>query len=93
MKKEVYSWRLTTELRADLEREARFRKMSVSSLLEMAVRGWLKNRPEGAVDDEEQRRLHAAAEKCLGAFAGRNPRRSETARQAIREHLRRRRAR
>lgn len=93
MKKEVYSWRVTTELKSDLEREARLRKISVSSLLEMAARGWLKTSHGDAIEDDDQRRLHAAAEKCLGVLAGGNSRRSETARQAIRDRLRRRRGR
>jgi hypothetical protein len=40
--------------------------------------------------DEEQRLLHAAAEKCVGVLAGRNPRRAETARKMIQARLRKR---
>ena len=42
MKTEVYSWRLSAEAKADLEREARFRKVPVSTILDAAVRDWLK---------------------------------------------------
>jgi len=90
---EVYSWRLSSELKSDLEREARLRKTSVSAVLTLAVRDWLKQSASLVAEDEEQRRIHEAASACLGAFAGRNPRRSETARQSIRQRLSRRHAR
>jgi hypothetical protein len=93
MKNEVYSWRLSSELKSDLEREARARKLKVSSVLDLAVRDWLKNRRVDTESDEEQRRLHAAVASSLGVLAGRNPRRSETARVAIRARLARRGAR
>jgi hypothetical protein len=92
MRSEVYSWRLSTELKSELEREARLRKMPVSAVLETAVRSLLK----GDTDDkseETQRRLHQAAANCFGVVAGGNSRRAETARDAIRERLKRRHAR
>ena len=93
MKTEVYSWRLTGELKSYLEREARLRKLPVSSILDMAVRDWLKNSDvDAAGDDDVQRKLHAAAASCLGILASGNPRRAETAREAIRRRLRLRRA-
>ena len=42
MKSEVYSWRVSTELKSGLEREARRRKISVSAVLDLAAREWLK---------------------------------------------------
>jgi predicted transcriptional regulator len=90
MKTEVYSWRVSSELKSDLERVARGQNVSVSALLDMAVRDWLKKSGADAATDEEQLRLHTAAEECLGALAGRNPRRAETAREAIRAKLRKR---
>lgn len=85
MKTEVYSWRLSGELKSDLEREARIRKTSVSSVLDMAVRDWLaKSRVD---DEEEQRRLHAAAAKCFGTLKGKGPHFAETAREEIRKRL------
>lgn len=92
MKTEVYTWRLSAEVKADLEREARVRKMPVSSVLEVAVRDLLKKRSADVTEEEAQRRLHAAAVPCLGVLAGGNPRRAEQAGKAIRERLRRRRA-
>jgi hypothetical protein len=93
MDTEVYSWRVSRELKSDLERQARIRKTSLSAVLNLAVRDWLKQSAATIGEDEEQRRLHDAAMKCVGAFAGRNPRRAETARQAIRERLKLRHAR
>lgn len=93
MKTEVYSWRVSSELKSELEREARLRKTSVSAVLDLAAREWLKNSAANIAEDEEQQRLHEVASKFLGAFAGGNPRRAEGARQAIRERLRRQHAR
>jgi hypothetical protein len=91
MKTEVYSWRLSGELKTDLEREARLRKMPVSSVLDVAVREWLKKSNADVAGDEAQRELHAAAENCLGTLASGNSRRAETARKTIRRRLQRRR--
>ena len=93
METEVYSWRVSRELKSDLERQARIRKTSLSAVLTLAVRDWLKHSVEATGDDEEQRRLHKAGMKCVGAIAGGNPRRAESAREAIRERLKRRNAR
>jgi predicted transcriptional regulator len=93
MRTEVYSWRLSDELKSDLERESRLRQVPVSSVLEAAVRDWLGRRDADASEDETQRRLHAAAERCLGVLASGNPRRAETARADLRKRLGRRYAR
>jgi predicted transcriptional regulator len=93
MKTEVYSWRLSGELKSDLERAARLRKVPASSILEQAVRDWLQRSPMESDDNEVQRQLHASAASCLGVLAGANPRRAETAREQVRKRLSRRRAR
>jgi hypothetical protein len=89
MKTEVYSWRLSGELKSGLERQARLRKVSVSSILDSAVREWLRKSGLDVAGDEAQRELHKSAAKCIGVLAGRNPRRAETARETIRERLKR----
>jgi hypothetical protein len=90
MKTEVYSWRVSTEIKTSLERAARRHKVSLSAVLDMAAKEWLA-KSAGEMDDEErQRGLHEAASQCIGTIAGRNPRRSETVRDAVRERLRRR---
>ena len=91
MKTEVYSWRLSEELKSDLEREARLRKLPVASLLDLAVRDWLSKSGEDLAGDEAQRKLHAAVANCLGVLAGSDPRRSETVREAVRKRLGKRR--
>ncbi len=93
MKSEVYSWRLSGELKSDLEREARLRKVSISTVLETAVRDLLKNGSAGLSDDETQRELHQRTARCLGVLNSGNARRSETVRQTLRRRLKRRYAR
>jgi len=90
MKNEVYSWRVSTDLKTGLEREARQRRISLSAVLDLAARDWLNKSGAGLEGDEEQFRLREAASKCLGAFASGDAQRSENARQAVRRRLRRR---
>jgi hypothetical protein len=90
MKNEVYSWRVSTDLKTGLEREARRRKLSLSAVLDLAARDWL-NKGSAEIDgDEEQLRLRKAASECFGAVASGHAHRSENARQAVRQRLRRR---
>jgi hypothetical protein len=95
MRTEVYSWRLSGELKSDLEREARLRKVPVSAVLEAAARDWLETKKGDADASEEelQQRLHTAAAGCFGVIAGGSPRRAETARDTLRRRLRQRHAR
>ncbi|HEY3826750.1 MAG TPA: hypothetical protein VGL82_19460 [Bryobacteraceae bacterium] len=88
MKAEVYSWRVSTDLKSGLEREARRRRLSLSAVLDMAAREWLKSTGTQNEGEEEQRQLHVAASKCLGIFAGDDARRSENVRRAMRQRLR-----
>jgi hypothetical protein len=90
MKNEVYSWRVSTDLKTGLEREARRRKTSLSAVLDLAARDWLSKGAADTEGDEEQRRLQEAASKCLGTLASGDAHRSENARQAVRQRLRRR---
>jgi hypothetical protein len=90
MKSEVYSWRVSTDLKTGLEREARRRKTSLAALLDLAARDWLSKgaaKPDG---DAEQTRLRKAASKCFGTVAGGDAYRSENARHVLRDRLRRR---
>ena len=92
MKTQVYSWRLSAEVKTDLKREARLRRILVSAILEAAVRDWLKKEGGNGTEEETQRRLHAAAAHCLGVLASGDPGWSERARETLRERLRRRHA-
>jgi hypothetical protein len=89
MKSEVYSWRVSTDLKTGLEREARQRKISVAAVLDLAARDWLNRGGAEIEGDEEQARLQKAASKCFGTLASGNAHRSENARQAVRQRLRR----
>lgn len=90
MKTQVYSWRMSRELKSDLERAARLRNLRLASVLEQAAREWLAKNAHGVENDEEQKRLHAAASKFIGAIKGGNPRLAETASESIKKSLRRR---
>jgi hypothetical protein len=88
MKSKVYSWRLSEELKSSLERQARLRKVPVSSILDLAVREWLKKSALEVSGDEEQRKLHAAAERCFGTIGGLGPYDAERVRETVRRRLR-----
>ena len=90
MKTEVYSWRVSRELKSGLEREARRRKLSLSAVLDLAVIEWLHKSDPASGSDEEQHRLHTSAGKVFGSIAGGDPARSHNVRKAVRERLRRR---
>lgn len=87
MKTEVYSWRLSSELKSDLERVARSRKVRVSTVLDTAVREWLAKNAVDIASDEEQKRLHAVASRYFGAFASGNANRSEQVRETVGKRL------
>jgi hypothetical protein len=89
MKTEVYSWRVSSDVKTSLEREARRRKISMSAALDTAAREWLQKSAAANEGDGEQRRLQKAASKWLGALASGNAQRSETASQDVRDRLRR----
>ena len=89
MKTEVYSWRVSSDVKTGLEHEARRRKISMSAALDAAAREWLQKSGTTSKGDEEQRRLHKAASRWLGTLASGDAQRSETATQAVRDRLRR----
>jgi hypothetical protein len=89
MKTEVYSWRVAEDLKTGLMHEAHRRKTSLSAVLDLAARAWLKKSGSANESDEEQRRLQKAASACFGVFASGDGRRSENAAKAVRARLRR----
>jgi hypothetical protein len=92
-KSEVFSWRLSTELKSALERRARMEGRSLSGLLDRIVQDWLRNGKSDADDEAEQVRLHREAAKYIGTISRNIPSQGEAARQAIRERLRKQHAR
>lgn len=88
-KTEVYSWRISSEVKSALEEEASAKGISIAQLLDGIVQAWLK---DGSADGDEQalqQRLHAAAETVIGSIHGGDPHRAEQARSRIRGKLRR----
>jgi hypothetical protein len=90
MKTEVYSWRVSSELKQELEREARKRKASVSSILDAAARAWLAKSRASITDDEEQKRLHAAIAPLIGSISRDIPYSPEILRETIRRRVNKR---
>ena len=89
MKTEVYSWRVSSDLKTGLEREARRRKISVSAVLSIAARDLLEKGGLERESEDEQRRLRAVASKWIGALASGSPRRAENTSKIVRQRLRR----
>ena len=89
MKTEVYSWRVSPDIKTSLEREARRRKISVSAALDLAAREWLLKTSVTNEDDEGQYRLKKAASRWLGALASGDTQRSEKVSRTVRQRLRR----
>jgi hypothetical protein len=93
-KSEVYSWRVSSRLKAELEDAARAERTSVAALLDEIAREWLaRSRDQGIDDDERQRQLREAAMPWVGAIAGSDPARAEHASSLARSRIGRRHAR
>lgn len=93
-KTEVYSWRLSPRLKADLEEAARGEQRSMAELLDRIAREWLERlKVDGQDDDERQERLRQAASRSIGAIQGGSPDRAANASVEIRSRLARRHAR
>jgi hypothetical protein len=90
MKTNIYSLRMSSDIRRDLEREARRRKVKVSQVIHTALREWLTQNQRDFTGDEEQKRLHAVAERMIGVSRGKDPNRSANVSKTMRESLGRR---
>jgi hypothetical protein len=93
MKSEVYSWQLSSDLKADLEHAAREEGVSVSRLLDRIAREWLKARPGAADEEAEQERIRASAMRFIGKLRGDDPDRSANVSERVRDILTERHAR
>jgi hypothetical protein len=84
MKTEVYSWRLSAERKAELEREARREGASLSALLERATAEWLAERRDGDSGDEaEQAAIRRRAAAAIGSIRGGDPSRSARSKELL----------
>ncbi len=89
MRTRVYRWRLSDNLKSELERAARLRGVPLSVVLEQAARVWLSQNAADPVEDEEcQRELHAAAERYIGTIEGLGPYDAQRVRETVRRRLR-----
>jgi hypothetical protein len=89
MRTRVYRWRLSDNLKSELERAARLRGVPLSVVLEQAARVWLSQNAADPVEDEEsQRKLHAAAERYIGTIEGLGPYDAQRVRETVRRRLR-----
>lgn len=88
-KTEVYSWRLSPDMKHALEEAARRNHQTVAKLLDHIVEQWLReiHASDQDAEDAEQRRLHAAAATALGLIQGGDPNRSERVRAQLRTRL------
>jgi hypothetical protein len=88
-KSEVYSWRVTPALKAELEAAASAENTSVGGILERIARDWLSTRElDEGEDAEQQRRLHERARKAMGTVSiGLGPYTNKRIREVMGEHL------
>jgi hypothetical protein len=86
-KTEVYSWRLSLPLKAELEDAAQSEEKSLAELLEQISREWLDRSRRGGDFEAQEERLRAAAMKCAGSIEGKDPRRAENARALVRARI------
>ena len=91
MKNQVYSWRLDSELKAELEEAARSNQTTISGLLDIIVSEWLRDQHTDDSDSDFQERLHNSAVQCFGAFNGGVSDRSRSVRNAVQDRLKRKR--
>lgn len=87
---ELYSWRVSPEVKNSLEAAARAHKTSVAQLLDQIVSQWLDR--EVAGDDKTQDQLRKAAMQTFGTIRGGDLLRSQQVRQRVCDHLQQRRA-
>ena len=93
-KSEVYTWRVSSAMKASLEEAARNTNRSVANLLDEIVAERLDaTGQESEADTDNQRRLHVRAARFAGRFSGTDSVRSERAKARVRARLTERRTR
>lgn len=84
-KTEVYSWRLSPEVKRSLEDEARRRSVTLAEMLDQIAQEFLSRRTR---TDDAQDRIRAVARRSIGSISGGGAGRSERVRELVRERLR-----
>jgi hypothetical protein len=87
MKAEVYSWRVSSELKMRLETEAKRRSMSMAAALEAAARRWLAEAESEEDEEARQARIMAEALKCIDPVGSGDPHGSENTGAKVRAIL------
>ena len=88
MKTEVYSWRVSSRRKSELEAEARRNGTSLAALLDHIAGDWLDSKRNSRTDEStEQERIRAAAFAAIGGFASGDPDRSKNVSRLVRERL------
>src|SRR5579859_3906807 len=88
MKSEIFTWRVSPEVKSALEREARRERVTVAALLDLITRQWLQDRrTKLAREAGGQSKLHARAARSIGKIAGENSFRAQSVRTLVRERL------
>jgi hypothetical protein len=90
MKAEVYSWRVSSDLKMRLETEAARRSISMAAALDDAAREWLAKTKAEEDEEEKQGRIRAEAMKYVGSISGDDPHGSENTGAKVRAKLLRR---
>lgn len=91
-KTEVYTWRVSSAMKASLEEAARITNRSVAQLLDEIVTEHLSTNDHiGESEIDHQRRLHNRAARFLGCMSSGVARRSERTRELVKARLKRRR--
>jgi len=86
MKTEVYSWRVSAELKAALQEQARSEGKSFAQLLQEFASDGLRARRNGNVDDdEEQAAIRRRAAPAIGAVCSNDPYGSERVSERVGE--------
>src|SRR5581483_3199894 len=88
MKTEVYSWRLSPEMKTRLESEARRSGKSLAELLEQISTNWLEER-SGGYDVEMEAKLRNRVMATVGTIRGGDPQRSSRSKELVREIIKR----
>ncbi len=86
-KSEVYTWRVSPEVKGGLEEIARRERRSVSQVLDEIVTEHLQaDAQESSAEGDQQRRLHNRAARFAGRLSG-DPDRAANARGRVRTRL------